>query len=181
MDNQLLLLEDVVGLGRSGDIVKAKPGYIRNFLLPKKKAVIADRHTIKLQAKLQEERAKKASLDRKEAEKQAVTLKGLVLKTEVKVDTAGHMYGSVSSIDIARMLQEKEYQLERKHVDLPHPIKKLGTHSIKLRLEEGVIAEIVLEVAPEGGKLYTGEAATPSVQEETHHEGFSSEEISSEE
>src|ERR1700722_13920807 len=114
MRQQLLLLEDVDGLGRSGDVVTAKPGFIRNFLLPQKKAVIADKRTLKMQTRLQEEREKRASVDRTEAEQFAEKMKDLVLTTVVKVDPEGKMYGSVTTTDVARMLQEKGYAIDRK-------------------------------------------------------------------
>lgn len=153
MRQQLLLLEDVDGLGRSGDVVTAKPGFIRNFLLPQKKAVIADKRTLKMQARLKEEREKRASVDRKEAEEFAESLKTLVLTTEVKVDPDGKMYGSVTTLDIARLLQEKGYAIERKNIILPQALKSLGTHPINLRLKEGVPALFTLEIQPEGGPL----------------------------
>lgn len=71
MRNQLLLLEDVEDLGRSGDLVSVKPGFARNFLIPQKKAVVAEKYTLRLQAKLKEQRAKQAESDRQEAEFQA--------------------------------------------------------------------------------------------------------------
>lgn len=153
MRQQLLLLEDIDGLGRSGEIVTAKPGFIRNFLLPKKKAVIADKLTLKLQAKLQEERGKRAAVDRADAEKLAKALADLVLETEVKVDRDGKMYGSVTQLEIARLLQDKGYEIDRKHVTLPQAVKRLGKHEIPLRLKEGVLATVVLVVKPEGGDL----------------------------
>jgi large subunit ribosomal protein L9 len=153
MKQQLLLLEDVDGLGRSGDVVTAKPGFIRNFLLPQKKAVIADKQTLKMQARLKEEREKRAIVDRKEAEELAATLVNYVLETEVKVDPEGKMYGSVSTLDIARMLQAKGYAFERKNISLLQPIRTLGTHIINLKLKEGVQAKFTLEVLPEGGPL----------------------------
>ena len=164
MRQQLLLLEDVDGLGRSGDVVTAKPGFIRNFLLPQKKAVPADKQTLKMQARLKEEREKRAAIDRKEAEALAVQMKTLVLTTEVKTDPEGKMYGSVSTLDIARLLQSKGYQMDRKNVLLAQPIKTLGTHTINLRLKEGVPATVNLEVQPEGGPLPQKKAAAPEAQ-----------------
>lgn len=160
MKQQLLLLEDVDGLGRSGDVVTAKPGFIRNFLLPQKKAVTADKRTLKMQARLQEEREKKTIIDRGESERLAEKIKGLVITTEVKVDPEGKMYGSVSTLDIARLLQEKGYTLERKSILILQPLKTLGTHTINLRLKEGVPAEFTLEIQPEGGPLPTKVEAT---------------------
>lgn len=153
MKQQLLLLEDVDGLGRSGDVVTAKPGFIRNFLLPQKKAVIADKYTLKLQTRLKEEREKQASIDRTASEALAGKFQGLVLVTEVKIDPDGKMYGSVSSLDISRLLQEKGYALDRKSILITQPVKTLGTHTINLRLKEGVPASFTLEIRPEGGSL----------------------------
>ncbi|MFZ0564572.1 MAG: 50S ribosomal protein L9 [Chlamydiales bacterium] len=151
MKQQLLLLEDVDGLGRTGDLVTAKPGFIRNFLLPQKKAVIADKHTLKLQAGLQADREKQATIDRKESEKMADKLADFVLTTEVKVDPEGKMYGSVSSLNIAQLMQENGYELDRKQILLPHPIKTTGDHKINLKLKEDVSASFILKITPEGG------------------------------
>lgn len=142
--NQLLLLEDVDGLGRSGDLVTAKRGYIRNFLLPKKLAVVADKQTLRIQARLQEERAKRAVVDRKEAEELALRINGVTHELEVKVDPDGHMYGSVAAMDIVRFFEELGIVLEKKNVVMTHPIKELGSHSISLRLKEGVPASFTL-------------------------------------
>jgi large subunit ribosomal protein L9 len=151
MKQQLLLLQDVDGLGRSGDVVTAKAGFIRNFLLPQKMAVIADKQTLKMQARLKEEREKRALIDRKDSEELAEKIKTLSLVTEVKVDPEGKMYGSVSTLDISRLLQEKGYTVERKQVLIAQPLKTLGTHKINLRLKEGVPASFTLEIQPEGG------------------------------
>jgi large subunit ribosomal protein L9 len=158
MKQQLLLLEDVDGLGRSGDVVTAKPGFIRNFLLPQKKAVHADINTLKMQARLKAEREKRAAIDQKEAEEYAVTLKGFVLTTEVKVDPEGRMYGSVNALEISRLMQAKGYSIDKKNVVLQQPIKNLGIHTVNLKLKEGVPATFTLEILPEGGPLPKKEA-----------------------
>ncbi len=153
MKQQLLLLEDVDGLGRSGDVVTAKPGFIRNFLLPQKKALVADKRTLKMQTRLKEEREKRALVDKGEAEKFAASIKDLVIATEVKVDPDGKMYGSVTTIDIARLLQSKGYGIERKNVLIQQPLKSLGVHTVNLRLKEGVLASFSLDIQPEGGPI----------------------------
>ncbi|HSX11933.1 MAG TPA: 50S ribosomal protein L9, partial [Rhabdochlamydiaceae bacterium] len=86
MKNQLLLVEDVDDLGRSGDVVSVKPGFARNFLIPQKKAVVATKGTLRMQERLKEERAQKAIVDKKEAEEFAARIEGMVLTTTVKVD-----------------------------------------------------------------------------------------------
>ncbi len=150
MKNELLLLEDVDGLGRSGDIVTAKPGYVRNFLLPKKKAVIAEKHLVRLRESLQKERSERATVDRKEAEALAKELgaKGLIIK--VKIDVDGHMYGSVTGQDVAKCFEEQlNIEMDKKSILLPKPIRKLGVHEVELKLREGVSGKITLEIQPE--------------------------------
>ncbi len=149
MANQLLLIKDVEDLGRSGDLVKVRPGYARNFLLPQQKAVIADKRTLRMQARLKEERAKQAEIDKKDAEILAQKINGMELTITVKVDPEGHMYGSVGAVDITRLFEEKGYTLEKRNVVLPQPIKALGVHNISLKLKEGVPAACTLTIVAE--------------------------------
>jgi len=146
MNQQLLLLEDVDALGRSGDVVTVKPGYARNFLLPKKIAVVASKQTLRMQARLKEERAKQAEIDRQASEELAARMQGTRLEIVVKVDPEGHMYGSVSAADIAQLFADQGVVIEKKYVVLPQPIKALGTHNLNLKLKEGVIMPFILQV-----------------------------------
>jgi len=149
--NQVLLLEDVDSLGRSGEIVTVKPGYARNFLLPKKRAVVAEKHLVRLQERLKEERAKKAATDKKESEALAKELVDKVLKTQVKIDAEGHMYGSVTQADIVKLFKEQlNIELDRRNIILPKPIKKIGEFEVELKLKEGVLAKVRLEIKPAG-------------------------------
>lgn len=147
---KILLLEDVDNLGRSGDVVQAKAGFVRNFLLPKKIAVAADKHTLMIQERLKEARAKRAVTDRKQSEELASRIEGIMLIAEVKVDPEGKLYGSVSSQDIVKLFAKEGYQLEKKFIDLKHPIKDIGIHSLQLKLKEGVTASFQLKVVAEG-------------------------------
>lgn len=153
MATQLLLIEDVEDLGRSGDVVSVKPGYARNFILPKGLGIIADKNALRMQARLQEERQKRAAEDRSEAEALAKVIEGATLTAVVKVDAEGHMYGSVASLDIVHLMQEqKSLLIEKKNVQLKHPIKTTGVHQIPLRLKEGVEASFTLKVISEEGE-----------------------------
>ena len=154
MRQNLLLIEDVEDLGRSGEIVSVKPGFARNFLLPKKKAVIAGAHTREMQARLQAERQRIAEQEKVEAEALAKKLEGAVLTTQVKVDAAGHMYGSVSQLDIVKLFEEAmEMTIDKRAIVLKHPIKKTGVYHLQLHLGEGVEAHFELKViAEEEGK-----------------------------
>lgn len=146
MQNQLLLLEDIVNVGRAGEVVTVKPGFARNFLLPQKKAVVASKQTVKLQERLQEERAKKAAVDKENAEKLAAEIALLEIGTEVKVDAEGRMYGSVAIVDIVKICEQHGLTVDKKHVLLAHPIKTTGIHKVQLRLAEGVIGFLQINV-----------------------------------
>ncbi len=161
MTNKLLLLEDVENVGQKGDIVTVKPGYARNYLLPQSKALLANKGIIKMQLRLQEERSKQAVIDKDESEAFAEKVQDIVLAIEVKVDPDGHMYGSVTSTEIVKLLAEKNLFCSRKSVQLPHPIKTTGEYKINLKLKEEVEASFFLHVNSEVGvKVSEQKAAT---------------------
>ena len=146
---KVLLLEDVYNLGKSGEIVSVKSGFARNYLLPKKIALYAQKNSIKIQEKLIAERAKKAALDKKDSEFLAGKLKDLVITQIVKVDKENRMYGSVSSLDVFKLLEKEGYVIDRHWIDMKKPIKALGVHTIDLKLKEGVPASFNLKVVAE--------------------------------
>lgn len=149
---QVLLLEDVDSIGRSGEVVNVKPGFARNYLYPQGLAVIADKHTLRMQQKLKEEREKQAIVDRQESEELANRINGISITKVVKVDQEGHMYGSVTAHDILHLLQDElRVELEKKSVVLKHPIKATGVHTILVKLKEGVTANFNLKVMSEEG------------------------------
>jgi large subunit ribosomal protein L9 len=147
---RLLLLEDVDGKGRKGDVVAARPGHARNFLLPEGFAVLVDKQTLMMQQRLKEEREKQAVIDRAIAQELANQINGLTLKTHVKVDQEGHMYGSVGAADIVNVLAREGITIERKFVRIGQPLKEVGLHVIKLGLKEGIVCSFKLKVVPEG-------------------------------
>lgn len=149
-NSKLLLIHDVEDLGRSGDIVGVRPGYARNFLLPKKLAVIANAHALKMQTRLQEERLKRAAADKQQSEQLAVAMEGLTVTTTVKVDHEGHMYGSVSAADIVHLIQEQAgFQLDKHSIQLKHAIKEVGVFELPIKLKEGITSKVVVKVIPE--------------------------------
>ena len=150
MKQQLLLLQDVDSLGKKGEIVTAKPGYIRNFLLPQGLAMVATPNTLRKQERLQKERAEQAVIDRKESEELALQIQGVHLEISVKVDPEGHMYGSVSASDIIDLFKEKNLLVERKAIQVTKSIKVTGKHEISIKLKENVIVTCELHIVPEG-------------------------------
>jgi len=143
---KLLLIDDVEALGRKGEVVSVKPGYARNFILPKKKGVVATKQTLRMQEKLREERAKQAVVDRRASEEVAAKLQGTVLEITVKVDPEGHMYGSVAANDIVKLFADAGIEVEKRNVVLAQPLKELGTHNLTLRLKEDVSMPFVLQI-----------------------------------
>jgi large subunit ribosomal protein L9 len=154
MAKKLLLIKDVEGLGRSGKLINVKPGYARNYLLPQGYAVVADVKALRMQARLQEESNQRALQERQESEAIAQVLQDVpCISTAVKVDHEGHMYGSVSALEIVSLLQEQaNVQIEKRMVQLKHPIKQTGEHKILLRLKEGVESSVLLKIMPEEEK-----------------------------
>jgi large subunit ribosomal protein L9 len=149
MKQQYLLIDDVEDVGRSGELISVKSGFARNYLLPQQKAVPASPHTLRMQAKLVDERAKKAAVDRKDAEDQAAKLQGLVLKITVKVDPEGHMYGSVGASDIIELFAKESIAVGKRNIGLNKPIKTTGVHPMTLKLKEGVTCGYSLEIIGE--------------------------------
>lgn len=152
MKQQLLLLEDVDALGKKGEVVSAKPGYVRNFLLPKRLAVVASTNTLRKQERLRNERAQQAIIDRRESEELAKQIESTSLDTKVKVDPEGHMYGSVSAADIAQLFQERGLPVDRRNIALNKPIKETGHHKLSIKLKEGITVSCDLTIIPEGLK-----------------------------
>lgn len=170
---KLLLREDIDALGKKGEVVTVRPGFARNFLLPQGKALIADRNAMRTQERLRAEREKQAVVDRKDSEAVAERLKDITLIIHTKVDQMGHMYGSVSALDLHKMLEDQyEICLGKRDIQLKHPIKKLGKHTVPVKLKEDVEASFVIEIHPEGGKLkeevsLEAEAADTTTTKET--------------
>jgi large subunit ribosomal protein L9 len=171
MKQQLLLLEDVDALGRKGEIVTAKPGYIRNYLLPRSLAMVATPNTLKKQERLRKEREEQAVIDRRQATEMAAQLEKIALEINVKVDPEGHMYGSVNAAEVAELIQAQGMDVTKKNVQLTKPLKKTGEHKITLKLKEEVTVTCLLNLIPEGNfrqeEPKAEEPAAPQEEEES--------------
>lgn len=168
--NTLLLLEDIVGLGQKGDVVTAKAGYIRNYLLPMQKAKIADAYTLRLRDNLIKQRQEQAIIDKKESFALAEKLKGMSFNVTVKTDPEGRLYGSITAQDIARLAQKQGVEIEKHHVLLHNPFKKLGVFTVALKLKEGVEAALKLEIEAEDPSILVSRPETKTVLEEPKSE-----------
>jgi large subunit ribosomal protein L9 len=153
----VLLREDVDNLGARGEIVKVKAGYARNYLLPRKLGVEATPGNVR---RIEAERGallKKEARERGTAEAQSAQMKDLRLNFERKVGEHGMLYGSVTSMHIADALKEKGYEIDRRRVHLPEPIKETGEFTVAVRLHRDVIVDIPVTVSGEGGAKTAGE------------------------
>jgi large subunit ribosomal protein L9 len=153
----VLLREDVDNLGARGEIVRVKAGYARNYLLPRKLGVEATPGNVR---QIDAERGallKKEARERGTAEAQSAQMKDLRLNFERKVGEHGMLYGSVTSMHIADALKEKGYEIDRRRVHLPEPIKETGEFTVAVRLHRDVTVDIPVTVSGEGGAKTTGE------------------------
>jgi large subunit ribosomal protein L9 len=149
----VLLREDVDNLGARGEIVKVKAGYARNFLLPRKLAVVATASNVK---QIEGERAallKKEAKERSTAEAQAAQMGRLRLSFKRKVGEHGLLYGSVTAMHVAEALKEQGYEVDRRRIALQEPIKETGEYAVTVRLHREVNIEIPVVVTGEGGVM----------------------------
>ena len=146
---EVILREDIKTLGRAGEMVRVKPGYARNYLLPQGLAYEATEGNRKRIAAETRVRAGKDQAERTEAERMAGTLSGLNLTLKGKAGEEGKLFGSVTSQDIAEALASQGYSFDRRRIELEHPIKTTGTHAVSLRLHPEVHAELRVSVFAE--------------------------------
>ena len=146
---EVILREDVKSLGRAGELVRVKPGYARNYLLPQGLAYEATEGNKKRIAGETRARMARGQAERVEAERQAATLGGLELTLAGKAGEEGKLFGSITAQDIADALGRAGHTVDRRRIELEHPIKTLGQHTVAVRLHPEVHAEVRVSVVPE--------------------------------
>jgi large subunit ribosomal protein L9 len=143
---QVILQQDVDKLGKSGDLVRVRPGFARNYLLPRELAVPATTaavHRIEHEKAVALARAEKA---KKEAREAAAKLGAVSVKVTVKAGEDGKLFGSVTSKDIESALQAQGVTVDRRKIQLAEPIKSVGTYEIPIKLVSDIAATIKVEV-----------------------------------
>jgi large subunit ribosomal protein L9 len=148
----LLLKEDVENLGVRGDLVKVRPGYGRNYLLPRGLAIQATPANIKQIEMQRKALLKREAVERDTATQQADLIKDLTLEFSRKVGEHGILYGSVTSMDIAEALSAKGYEIDRRRVLLKEPIKETGEFEVPVKLHREVTTNIKVVVKNEDQK-----------------------------
>lgn len=144
---KVILLDNIKGVGKKDEVINASDGYARNFLFPKKLAVEANSENMsKLKAK-QDANEYKKSQEKEETQKQAEKLKGILLKIAVKSGENGRIFGSITSKEIADSLKEQyKIEVDKKKIDLKEPIKTLGSFTVSIKLYEGVVGTLKIQL-----------------------------------
>lgn len=144
---KVILLQDIKGVGKKDEVINASDGYARNFLLPKKMGVEANAENMsKLKAKQDSSNYKK-SVEKEKALEIAEKLKTITLKISVKSGENQKIFGSITAKEIAENLKEQyKIEIDKKKIDLKEPIKVLGVNTVSVKLFEGVMGSLKVQV-----------------------------------
>jgi large subunit ribosomal protein L9 len=146
---KVILTKDLENLGKAGALVEVKPGYGRNYLLPRQLAVLA---TAKNMRQLDHEKAgilARASKEKANMDAMAKKLSAIEVRFTRKVGEQNKLFGSVTSKDVHEQLTAQGYQVERKQIHLPEPLKEIGTHQVEVKLHSEVSAKVKVTIAAE--------------------------------
>jgi large subunit ribosomal protein L9 len=156
---EIILREHVDNLGKRGEIVKVADGYARNYLLPRKLALPAtegNKRHVERERKIMETREAE---ERGQAEAIAARLLAIDISISRRVGDTEQLYGSVTAVDIADFLKSKGFDIDRRKLILPEPIKAIGDHDVPLKLHREVTVPLVVHVVREGGAKETATTA----------------------
>jgi len=145
---EVILREDVQSLGKAGALVRVKPGYARNFLLPRGLAYEATEGNKQRIAAETRARTAKATEERGRAQRAAEQLENVAVTIPAKAGEGERLFGSVTAQDIADALERAGHPVDKRKIELPHPIKALGEHRVTLRLHSDVQTAIRVTVVP---------------------------------
>lgn len=146
---KVILLRDINTVGSAGEIVSVANGYARNFLIPKRQALMAtDANVAKFESQRRQHEAV-ADRDKRSAEAQAAELEKASLTATVRVGEGERLFGSVTTQNIADLLKEQGHDVDRRKIELEEPIRALGVYTLLIRLEHDVKASVKLWVVKE--------------------------------
>ncbi len=147
---KVILADDVRGLGHRGDTVTVKPGYARNFLFPRGVAYEATSANVRKLSEEQKKYDEKMLREEAVAQNAAKSVEGITVVVAKKAGEEGHLYGSVTASEIADALAAKGVEVDRRRIELAEPIRRLGTHTVHVRLHRDVVATLNVEVQASG-------------------------------
>jgi large subunit ribosomal protein L9 len=149
---EVILREHVDNLGRRGDLVKVADGYARNYLLPRKMALLATEGNKKVIEREREKFEAKEAEEQKVAQAVADRLGSVEIEIARKVGETDALFGSVTNADVAEALTAKGFDVDRRKIQLHEPIKKLGEYTVPVKLHRDVIVPLKVKVVAEGRK-----------------------------
>jgi large subunit ribosomal protein L9 len=142
----VILREDIDKVGARGQVVQVATGYARNFLLPKRLAVAATEANKKIVEQERQSHLRKEAKQKNEAEDLGKMMAGVTVTISQKAGENDQLFGSVTSKDVAEALEQKNFTIDRRKIQLDEPIKQLGEHKIVVRLHRDVTAEVTVNV-----------------------------------
>ena len=154
---EVILKEDIANLGHRGDVVKVADGYGRNFLLPRKLALQATQTNKAVIEQMKSSAARRAATEKAQAEQQVAKLEPVLLSFTRKAGEQGHLFGSVTSADIAAELASHGFEVDRRKIQLGEPLKSLGEFVVPIRLYREVTARVKVNVVAEAGEAPVAE------------------------
>ncbi len=149
---ELMLAADVEHLGNTGDIIRVKPGYARNYLMPNGLATVATEANKRMVKKFQEKLVEIQKQKMADLQKRADAIGKYSVTLEANANEEGHLYGSIMGADISKALKSAGYQVDHDHVKLDGPIKELGMYTVKIQLHTDIKTEIKVWVVPAAKK-----------------------------
>ena len=153
---QVILIQNVESLGLKGEVIEVAPGYVRNFLLPKKLAEIATPQAIKKAQAQKATQSKKEEEERKKALEIAKKLEGLAITIPAKVGEEGKLFGSITSDEIVKALRNQaKIKIDKKAVLLDEPIRKVGKYNIKVKLFKDLKATLKIKIKKRHVRIQT--------------------------
>jgi len=147
---QVILSEDVHNLGDAGEIVRVKPGFARNFLIPQGKAMPATAERVNEVEHKKRVIAEKRAKELKDLQAVKAKLDGMALEITAQAGEEGRLFGSVTAANLAELLAEKGLEVDRRKIVLGEPIKSVGEHTVAVRLRSDVQAEFKVTVNAAG-------------------------------
>jgi large subunit ribosomal protein L9 len=149
---EVILKEDVINLGSRGDVVKVADGYGRNYLLPRKLAMQATEQNKAVIEQMKAAAARRSATEKAQAEELAVRLEPVALAFTRKAGAEGHLFGSVTSSDIAAELAAQGFEIDRRRIILHEPLKSVGEFRVSIKLHREVTAQVKVTVQAEAAE-----------------------------
>lgn len=151
MSVKIILRQDVPNLGQAGEIKQVAPGYFRNFLLPRGLAVEASKGQLRALQAESSNRSAQVARAKQHTDSVAQQIQDVTITIPVRLGEQGRIYGSVTNKDIAEALeQQASITVDRHKIELQEPLKSLGAHSVPVKLDHGVEAQVQVDLVPEG-------------------------------